>query len=80
MVLGKELLFFAPPPQELAANPSTSRQKLKQYVKSNNNITVSQNMFDSLFNKALKNGVEKGVFQQPKGTRHPFPPCLLTLR
>lgn len=29
--------------------------------------TVSDNMFDSLFNKALKNGVEKGVFAQPKG-------------
>lgn len=24
-------------------------------------------MFDSLFNKALKGGVEKGVFAQPKG-------------
>lgn len=24
-------------------------------------------MFDSLFNKALKNGVDKGVFAQPKG-------------
>jgi len=24
-------------------------------------------MFDSLFNKALKAGVEKGVFEQPKG-------------
>jgi len=25
-------------------------------------------MFDSLFNRALKAGVEKGVFAQPKGT------------
>lgn len=24
-------------------------------------------MFDSLFNKALKAGVDKGVFEQPKG-------------
>lgn len=24
-------------------------------------------MFDALFNKALKSGVEKGVFEQPKG-------------
>lgn len=24
-------------------------------------------MFDSLFNKALKSGVAKGVFEQPKG-------------
>ena len=51
---------------------SSSRQKLKQYVKSNNNISVTQNMFDSLFNKALKAGVEKGVFQQPKGTQLPL--------
>ncbi|KAH8888650.1 hypothetical protein GQ53DRAFT_826316 [Thozetella sp. PMI_491] len=45
----------------------SSRQALKKYVKANNNITVSDNMFDSLFNKALKAGVEKGVFEQPKG-------------
>ena len=24
-------------------------------------------MFDSLFNRALKAGVDKGVFEQPKG-------------
>lgn len=63
-----------------------SRQSLKKYVRANNNITVSDNMFDSLFNKALKAGVEKGVFEQPKGMsfvrswflpssrRHPPPP------
>ncbi|OAQ66165.1 histone H1 [Pochonia chlamydosporia 170] len=46
----------------------SSRQSLKKYVKANNNLgTVSDNMFDSLFNKALKTGVEKGVFAQPKG-------------
>ena len=50
-----------------AANTLTSRQSLKKYVRANNNITVSDNMFDSLFNKALKAGVEKGVFEQPKG-------------
>ena len=44
-----------------------SRQSLKKYVKANNNITTTDNMFDSLFNKALKSGVEKGVFEQPKG-------------
>ena len=45
-----------------------SRQSLKKYVKANNNLkTTSDNMFDSLFNKALKAGVEKGVFEQPKG-------------
>jgi histone H1/5 len=36
-------------------------------VRANNNIKVSDNMFDSLFNKALRVGVEKGVFEQPKG-------------
>lgn len=46
----------------------SSRQSLKKYVKANNNLTtVTGNMFDSLFNKALKTGVEKGVFAQPKG-------------
>lgn len=58
--------------EQLTLHPH-SRQKLKQYVKTNNNITLSQNMFDSVFNKALKSGVEKGVFQQPKGT--PTPPA-----
>lgn len=41
--------------------------KLKQYVKANNKITVTPSMFDSLFNKAIRTGVEKGVFAQPKG-------------
>lgn len=50
------------------ANPSHSRQSLKKYVKANNNINATDNMFDSLFNKALKAGVDKGVFEQPKGT------------
>merc|ERR1712000_500729 len=45
----------------------SSRQALKKYVRANNNITVSDNMFDALFNKSLKSGVEKGVFEQPKG-------------
>ncbi|KAG6011034.1 hypothetical protein E4U21_000065 [Claviceps maximensis] len=46
----------------------SSRQSLKKYVKANNNLNnVSANMFDSLFNKALKNGVDKGFFAQPKG-------------
>jgi histone H1/5 len=44
-----------------------SRIALKKYVKANNTITVSDNMFDSLFNRALKNGVEKKIFEQPKG-------------
>jgi len=44
-----------------------SRQSLKKYVKANNTINASDNMFDSLFNKALKAGVDKGIFEQPKG-------------
>lgn len=45
----------------------SSRIKLKKYVKANNQINATDAMFDSLFNKALKAGVEKGVFEQPKG-------------
>ncbi|KAI8239713.1 Histone H1 [Colletotrichum sp. SAR 10_96] len=46
----------------------SSRQALKKYVKANNQINVvSDTMFDSLFNKALRAGVEKGHFEQPKG-------------
>jgi histone H1/5 len=53
---------------QLKDRNGSSRQSLKKFVKANNNLgTVSDNMFDSLFNKALKNGVEKGVFAQPKG-------------
>jgi histone H1/5 len=42
---------------------------LKKYVKANNAHLkdVQDSMFDSLFNRALKNGVDKGVFEQPKG-------------
>jgi hypothetical protein len=48
---------------------SYSRAALKKYVKANNKITAADNMFDSLFNRAIRSGVEKGVFAQPKGTR-----------
>ncbi|KAI5965017.1 hypothetical protein KGF57_000810 [Candida theae] len=43
----------------------SSRQALKKYVQSNNNIKAAN--FDSLFNTALKKGVDTGVFLQPKG-------------
>jgi len=46
----------------------SSRVALKKYVKVNNNINATDKMFDSLFNKALKSGVEKGEFSQPKGS------------
>jgi histone H1/5 len=62
---------MAPPPFVMhPANVSSpnSRQSLKKYVKANNEITTTSDaQFDSLFNKALKNGVDKGVFEQPKG-------------
>jgi hypothetical protein len=44
-----------------------SRVALKKYVKANNSINATDKMFDVLFNKALKTGVEKGEFSQPKG-------------
>lgn len=53
---------------QLKDRNGSSRQQLKKYVKANNNlVNVSDNMFDSLFNKALKAGVDKGAFAQPKG-------------
>ncbi|KAI1210168.1 linker histone H1 and H5 family-domain-containing protein [Annulohypoxylon truncatum] len=52
---------------QLKERNGSSRQQLKKYVKANNTINVSDKMFDSLFNKALKAGVDKGIFEQPKG-------------
>ncbi|KAJ9615387.1 hypothetical protein H2200_001462 [Cladophialophora chaetospira] len=50
----------------------SSRQAIKKYVKANNNITVnSEAQFDSLFNRALKGGVDNGDFVQPKGPSGP---------
>ncbi|GFF27025.1 histone H1 [Aspergillus udagawae] len=46
----------------------SSRQSIKKYVLANNKIAfASQAAFDSQFNKAIKAGVEKGEFTQPKG-------------
>lgn len=53
---------------QLKSRNGSSRPQLKKYVKANNTLgTTSDTMFDSLFNKALKTGVAKGVFEQPKG-------------
>lgn len=50
----------------------SSRQSIKKYVLANNNITVaSPAAFDAQFNKAIKAGVEKGEFTQPKGPSGP---------
>lgn len=46
----------------------SSRSALKKYVKANNKITATDSMFDSLFNRALKAGVDKKIFEQPKGS------------
>jgi len=46
-----------------------SRQAIKKYIQANNTTNAaSSNVFDSQFNRALKNGVDKGEFSQPKGT------------
>ncbi|CCG25111.1 Hho1 histone H1 [Candida orthopsilosis Co 90-125] len=47
----------------------SSRQALKKYVQSNNDIKAAN--FDSLFNSALKKGVDVGEFLQPKGPSGP---------
>ncbi|GAB1211195.1 hypothetical protein ATERTT37_000308 [Aspergillus terreus] len=48
------------------------RQSIKKYVQANNKIaTASSNAFDVQFNKAIKVGVEKGEFTQPKGPSGP---------
>ncbi|KAJ5594442.1 linker histone H1 and H5 family-domain-containing protein [Penicillium hispanicum] len=50
----------------------SSRQAIKKYVTSNNKIAIaSQGAFDAQFNKAIKAGVEKGEFTQPKGPSGP---------
>ncbi|KAL4884996.1 linker histone H1 and H5 family-domain-containing protein [Aspergillus karnatakaensis] len=50
----------------------SSRQSIKKYVKANNKLApASPNAFDSQFNKAIKVGVEKGDFIQPKGPSGP---------
>lgn len=57
-----------PPPHRRTNQSQHSRVKLKKYVKANNTITVASDaVFDAQFNKALRAGVEKGVFEQPKG-------------
>ncbi|KAJ5154157.1 Winged helix-turn-helix transcription repressor DNA-binding [Penicillium coprophilum] len=51
----------------------SSRQAIKKYVQANNKINVtSQSVFDSQFNKAIKAGVEKNEFTQPKGPSGPL--------
>nr|KMM66035.1 hypothetical protein, variant [Coccidioides posadasii RMSCC 3488] len=59
-------------PLQLKDRTGSSRQALKKYVRNNNNISyASQGAFDVQFNRALKAGVEKGEFLQPKGPSGP---------
>lgn len=53
-----------------------SRPAIKKYILANNKSTAATAaVFDSQFNKALRTGVEKGDFTQPKGTVYPPEPC-----
>ena len=46
----------------------SSRQALKKYIQANNTTAASSPAsFDTQFNKAIKSGVDKGDFSQPKG-------------
>ncbi|KAL3472673.1 linker histone H1 and H5 family-domain-containing protein [Aspergillus californicus] len=57
---------------DLKERNGSSRQSIKKYVQSNNKLApASSNAFDSQFNKAIKTGVEKGEFLQPKGPSGP---------
>jgi len=48
--------------------PLQSRPAIKKYIQANNKIpAVSSAAFDSQFNKAIRTGVDKGDFEQPKG-------------
>ncbi|KAF9888451.1 hypothetical protein FE257_008729 [Aspergillus nanangensis] len=50
----------------------SSRQSIKKYVMANNKVSsASQAAFDVQFNKAIKAGVEKEEFTQPKGPSGP---------
>ena len=45
-----------------------SRQALKKYILANKQTSAATPaVFDNQFNKALRTGVEKGDFLQPKG-------------
>jgi hypothetical protein len=46
---------------------ATSRSALKKYILANHKPAASSTAFDNQFNKAMRLGVEKGEFAQPKG-------------
>merc|ERR1711881_311830 len=50
----------------------SSRQAIKKDIKANNNLgNTTDNAFTAHINKALKTGVDSGVFAQPKGASGP---------
>lgn len=55
-------------------SPLYSRQALKKYILANNKTSAATPaVFDNQFNKALRTGVEKGDFTQPKGKQFSQP-------
>lgn len=56
---------------------SSSRSSLKKYILANNKNVSPGATFDGLFNRAVKTGVEKEEFAQPKG-RSLFPYTIYT--
>lgn len=55
----------------LVLTSNNSRQAIKKYVQANNKIPAQGASFDAQFNKAIKSGVDKGDFLQPKGMKYP---------
>ena len=47
--------------------PSFSRVAIKKYVQANHKAAAASASFDTQLNKAIRTGVEKGEFAQPKG-------------
>ncbi len=72
MALVSSFVYFAGArylhiPDANVASP-LSRAAIKKYVLANNkSLANSNNVFDAQFNKAIRSGVEKGEFAQPKG-------------
>jgi len=57
---------------QLKDRNGSSRQAIKKYVQANNKLSATTpKVFDSMFNRSLKSGVESGDFTQPKGPSGP---------
>ncbi|KAK7540588.1 linker histone H1 and H5 family-domain-containing protein [Phyllosticta citribraziliensis] len=54
----------------LKERSGSSRQAIKKYVMANNKIgDITDNQFNQHINRAIQQGVAKGIFDQPKGER-----------